>query len=107
MTILIRLACKPIRNLWRAMELVAACLLLAIKVMRASAQYQYPFQNPALRVELQPGERKTVEMLLPAKSLAFRDTDRHSYALESGRIELLAGSSSADIRLKKTITVDN
>jgi hypothetical protein len=27
--------------------------------------------------------------------------------LESGRIELLAGSSSANIRLKKTITVDN
>jgi beta-glucosidase len=59
------------------------------------------------RVALQSGERKTVEMLLPAKTLAYWDTDRHSYVLESGRIELLAGSSSANIRLKKTITVDN
>jgi len=58
------------------------------------------------RVALQPGERQTVEMLLTAKSLAYWDKDRHAYVLEGGRIELLAGSSSANIRLKKTITVD-
>jgi hypothetical protein len=45
--------------------------------------------------------------LLPAKTLAYWDTDRHSYVLESGTIELLAGSSSANIRLKQIITVDN
>jgi beta-glucosidase len=59
------------------------------------------------RVALQPGECKTVEISLPAKSLAYWDTDRHSFVLEGGRIELLAGSSSANIRLKKTITVNN
>ena len=240
MTILIRPACSPILNSCKATKLVAACLLLAITVVRASAQNQYPFQNLALPLEervnnvislmtieekaaflssspgvprlglqrrghveglhgvarggpsnwgrrnpvpttifpqaygmgetwdtdlmqqtgavegyevryiyqsekfgqrgglivraanadlgrdprwgrteecygedpffsvaLQPGERKTVEMSLPAKSLAYWDTDGHSFVLEGGRIELLAGSSSANIRLKKTITVNN
>ena len=64
-------------------------------------------EDPFFSVALQPGERKTVEMSLPAKSLAYWDTDRHSFVLEGGRIELLAGSSSANIRLKKTITVNN
>src|ERR1019366_4812729 len=51
MTILIRPACRPILNSCKATKLVAACLLLAVTVMRASAQYQYPFQNPALPLE--------------------------------------------------------
>lgn len=59
------------------------------------------------RVALQPGERKTVELPLPTKSLAYWDVERHAFVLESGKVELLAGSSSADIRLKTTITVNN
>ena len=59
------------------------------------------------RVALQPGARKTVELPLPTKSLAYWDVERHAFALESGKVELLAGSSSADIRLKTSITVNN
>jgi beta-glucosidase len=59
------------------------------------------------RVALQPGERKTVELPLPTKSLAYWDVERHAFVLESGKVELLAGSSSADFRLKTTITVNN
>jgi beta-glucosidase len=59
------------------------------------------------RIALKAGESKTVEIPLSAKSLAYWDTNRHSFVLEKGRIELLAGASSMDIRLKKTITVNN
>jgi hypothetical protein len=42
---------------------------------------------------------------LPAKTLAYWNGDRHSFVVEPGKIELLAGRSSAEILLKKTITV--
>jgi beta-glucosidase len=59
------------------------------------------------RIALQPGERKTVKFDLPAKSLAYWDQTQRAFVVEPGQIELRAGSSSADIRLKKTITVNN
>jgi beta-glucosidase len=60
-----------------------------------------------MRVALKPGERKTVKVSLPAKSLAYWDTDKRTFVVEPGKIELLAGASSVDIRLKKTITVNH
>jgi len=59
------------------------------------------------RIALKPGERKTVKFDLPAKSLAYWDQAQRSFVMEPGKIELRAGSSSADIRLKKTIAVNN
>jgi beta-glucosidase len=59
------------------------------------------------RVALRPGERKTVAMPLPAKAVAHWNMEQHAFVLEPGQIELLAGASSADIRLRKTITVGN
>jgi beta-glucosidase len=59
------------------------------------------------RVTLQPGELKTVEMPLAAKSLGYWDKNRHAFVLEPGKIELLMGASSADIRVKQTINVTN
>jgi beta-glucosidase len=59
------------------------------------------------RVALKAGERKTVEMPLPAQSLMRWDMVRHAFVLDSGQFQLLAGASSADIRLRKTITARN
>jgi beta-glucosidase len=59
------------------------------------------------RIALQPGERKTVKFALPAKSLAYWNQAQRTFVVEPGKIELRAGSSSADIRLKKTIAVKN
>ena len=59
------------------------------------------------RVALQPGETKTVEIPLPARSLAYWDTGRHSFVVEPGKLELRVGGSSADIRLKKTVNLVN
>jgi beta-glucosidase len=59
------------------------------------------------RIALKAGESKTVEIPLSAKSLAYWDTNQHAFVLEKGPIELLAGASSADIRLTKTMAVNN
>ena len=59
------------------------------------------------RIALKPGERQTVKFALPAKSLAYWDQAQRTFLVEPEKIELRAGSSSADIRLKKTIAVNN
>ena len=58
------------------------------------------------RVALQPGEQKTVEIPLTAKSLAYWDEGKHVWTVESGPIEVRVGGSSANERLKTTITVE-
>ncbi len=59
------------------------------------------------RITLQPGETKTVDLILPASSLAVWDTARHAAVVEPGKLELRVGASSADIRLKKTVEIVN
>lgn len=56
------------------------------------------------RVSLKPGEKKTVKFSLPASSLAYWNTETHGWALEADQVKLQVGSSSADIRLDKTIS---
>lgn len=59
------------------------------------------------RVAFQPGEQKTVEIPLTAKSLAYWDEGKHAFTVEGGEIEVRVGGSSADERLKTTITVES
>jgi beta-glucosidase len=59
------------------------------------------------RVNLQPGETKTVEIPLAAGSLGYWDTNKNASVVEPGNLELRVGASSADIRLKKTINLVN
>jgi beta-glucosidase len=58
------------------------------------------------RVTLQAGEQKTVEIPLPAKLIAYWNSEKNAFEIEPDKIQILVGSSSADIRLKKTISVD-
>jgi beta-glucosidase len=57
------------------------------------------------RVTLQPGEQRTVRFRLPASALAYWDTTSHGWKVESDRVALEIGASSADIRATKTIRV--
>jgi beta-glucosidase len=57
------------------------------------------------RVTLRPGEMRTVTMELKAEQLAYWNVSRHKFVVESGAVQLLVGSSSADIKLTKTIKV--
>jgi len=50
------------------------------------------------RITLKAGETKTVTLEFPVSELAHWDTDTNGWALEPGKIEILVGSASDDIR---------
>jgi len=54
------------------------------------------------KIHLQPGETRTVELPINAESLAFWDV-RMNYVIEPGIFEIMAGNSSRDADLQKTI----
>lgn len=56
------------------------------------------------RVSLEPGEKKTLTFLLHPDDLALLDRNMN-WTVEPGEFEILVGSSSTDIRLKKSITI--
>jgi beta-glucosidase len=57
------------------------------------------------RVTLQPGETRTVEMPLDAKTLAYWSADTDQWVIEDKPVSLEVGGSSADIKVTKTIPV--
>ncbi|QJX47921.1 beta-glucosidase [Hymenobacter taeanensis] len=56
------------------------------------------------RVRLQPGEKKTVSFTLHPNDLALLDKNMN-WTVEPGEFEVLLGSSSEDIRLRKSFTI--
>ena len=50
------------------------------------------------RITLQPNESKTVELVFPAKDLAFYDVTKKMFVVEPGTFMLMVGASSQDIR---------
>lgn len=57
------------------------------------------------RINLQPGQIKTVAFTLSAEELAFYDVNTSSFIVETGTFEVMVGSSSEDIRLSGTLVV--
>jgi len=57
------------------------------------------------RITLQPNETKTIQMPLKAKAIAYWDQSKHSFVVEKGKIKIMVGSSSADIKFEKTVNV--
>jgi beta-glucosidase len=57
------------------------------------------------RVALEPGETKTVELVLRPEQLAYWDTGQRCFVVEPGTVRITVGSSSADIRLETTVAV--
>lgn len=55
------------------------------------------------RVSLQPGETRQVTFSLKPEDLQILDRNMN-WTVEPGEFEVMIGSSSQDIRLKKTIT---
>ena len=50
------------------------------------------------RVTLKAGETKTMTLEFPIEELAHWDNETNQWVLEHGKIEILVGSSSDDIR---------
>jgi beta-glucosidase len=59
------------------------------------------------RITLAPGQTKTVKLTIPGSKLAFYDEKIHDFRVEPEMIDVMVGSSSADIRLKSQFKVTN
>lgn len=57
------------------------------------------------RVSLEPGESKVVRFHLAPEDLQILDKDMH-WTVEPGEFEIMAGSSSTDIRLSQTVELE-
>jgi beta-glucosidase len=60
-----------------------------------------------VKVQLQPGEEKTVTMELDKRAFAYYNVDLKDWHVETGEFEISVGKSSKEILLKDTITVQS
>jgi beta-glucosidase len=58
------------------------------------------------RVPVSQGDTKTVTLNLRAEDLAYWNEKDHAFTVEPGPVEIMVGSSSQDIKLKKIIQVE-
>lgn len=58
------------------------------------------------RVTLLPGEQKRVTVRLERDAFAFYDANRHAFRVEPGAFRIEVGSSSRDLKLEQTITIE-
>jgi beta-glucosidase len=79
--------------------------VVQLYVHRLNSQVEWPEKELKgfNRVSLKAGESKSVTMTLPISQLRYWDDKTHDWRLESGKIQVMLGSSSSDIRLVKTI----
>ncbi|MCM1253576.1 MAG: glycoside hydrolase family 3 C-terminal domain-containing protein [Clostridium sp.] len=59
------------------------------------------------KVELAPGESKTVTFTLDKRAFAYYSVKIHDWHVETGEFDILIGKSSRDIVLSKTVTVES
>jgi beta-glucosidase len=59
------------------------------------------------KIHLVPGQTKTVTFSLSARDLAFWDASVHDWKVEEGVFDVAVGASSADIRLRDSLTVSS
>ena len=58
------------------------------------------------KVHLAPGETRTIEFELSGRSFSYWETSIHEWYAENGRYEICIGASSADIRVRRTVTLE-
>jgi beta-glucosidase len=57
------------------------------------------------RVSLRPNESRTVQIPLKAEALAYWDEGHNRWVVEEEPVKIMLGSSSADLRVEKTVEV--
>jgi len=57
------------------------------------------------KVQLEPGERKTVTLSIARDALAYYDDVAHEWVAEAGTFEVIVGASSQDIRATATFAL--
>ena len=76
-------------------------------VHRPDSKIEWPYNELTSfnRITNNPGQTQKVTFEVPVKELSYWNDETHKWELESGNIELLVGSSSSDIRLKKEVKI--
>jgi len=71
------------------------------------ARFKVPFKQLKRfqRFTLKPGESKNLSFNIPISEFSFYSSYTNDFEIAKGKWEILIGSSSADIRLSKTITI--
>ena len=59
------------------------------------------------KVDLKPGETKTVTFTLDKRAFAYYSVNIHDWHVETGEFDILIGKSSRDIVLTKTVNVES
>jgi beta-glucosidase len=59
------------------------------------------------KVELQPGETKTVSIQLDFRAFAYYHPEHKQWITEDGDFDILVGASSADIRSRLTVSLES
>jgi len=78
---------------------------LYVKHLASSVQRPGQELKAFKRLSLRPGETRKVTLELKGEQLAYWDVSRHQFVAESGSTQIMIGSSSADIKLKKLLKV--
>ena len=76
-----------------------------IRDKQASLQRPEKELKAFAKVQLEPGERKTVTLSIARDALAYYDDLAHEWVAEAGEFEVLVGASSQDIRAAATFTL--
>ena len=80
--------------------------VVQLYVSRPGAKVEWPAKElkAFARVSLKPGEQKTVRLEIPFDDLRYWNVDKNAWDLEHGRLTLLLGAASDDIRQQTEVT---
>ena len=81
--------------------------VVQLYVRRIDSKVEWPSKELKAfgRVTLAPGETKTVNLEIKADDLRYWNVDTNAWTLEHGKLELLLGSASDDIRQKADASI--
>ena len=85
---------------------MAADEVVQLYVSRPDSKVEWPEKElkAFARVSLQPGETRTVTLEIASDDLRYWNVDKNAWDLEHGRLELLLGAASDDIRQKAEVS---
>ena len=81
--------------------------VVQLYVARPEATVEWPMKELKAfdRVTLAAGETKTVTLEIPVKDLQYWNVDKNAWDLEHGKLVLLLGAASDDIRQQAEVTI--
>jgi beta-glucosidase len=81
--------------------------VVQLYVHRVDAKVEWPEKELKAfqRVSLNAGESKTITLTVPMKELRYWNESKHAWDLEHGKLNILVGSASNDIRTTAEVTI--